>query len=191
MTPILGILASQISGKLGGGSSFDSIATQTVGSNVATVSFTSIPSTYKHLQIRFIGRDSDTGTSFDYTTLQYNSDSSSSNYTYHVLSGNGSAANGSGGGTGIVNYIVAGYLVAGGATASVFGAGIIDILDYANTSKYKTTRTLSGWDKNGAGNVALSSGVWLNTSAISSIVIGSQVGNLVPYTQFALYGVKG
>jgi hypothetical protein len=100
-------------------------------------------------------------------------------------------ANASGGGTGIINYNVGGYIVQGGATASVFGAGVIDILDYANTSKYKTIRTLSGWDKNGGGNVGLSSGLWLSTSAISSIVIGSQTGNLVTNTQFALYGIKG
>lgn len=191
MTPMLGIMASSISGSKANTNSYESIQTTTLSSSQATITFSSIPATYKHLQIRFIARDSDTGSTFDYTTLQYNGDTSTANYTYHVLSGNGATAAGSGGGTGIINYNVGGYIVAGGATASVFGVGVIDILDYANTSKYKTTRTLSGWDKNGAGSVGLSSGLWLSTSAISSIVIGSQAGNLVTYTQFALYGIKG
>lgn len=190
MSILPGIYASQITGHLST-NSYESIQTYTLSSSQATITFSSIPSTYKHLQIRFIARDSDTGTTFDYTTLQYNGDTSSANYTYHVLSGNGSAAAGSGGGTGIVNYSVGGYIAAGGNTANLFGAGVIDILDYANTSKYKTVRTLSGMDKNGAGWVHISSGLWLSTSAISSITVGSQTGSLVQYSQFALYGVKG
>jgi hypothetical protein len=54
--PILGIIASAITGNLVT-TSYESIATVTVGGGgAATVAFTSIPATYTHLQIRGIGR---------------------------------------------------------------------------------------------------------------------------------------
>jgi hypothetical protein len=65
----------------------------------------------------------------------------------------------------------------------------MDILDYANTNKFKTTRTLEGYDANGSGNVSLTSGLWQSTSAINSITI-TAVGTFNQYSQFALYGVK-
>jgi hypothetical protein len=77
-----------------------------------------------------------------------------------------------------------------------YSASIIDILDYANTNKYKTYRALTGIDKNGSGSIQLTSGVWRNTTAITSITITPQ-SNTSPtnqfqqYSQFALYGIKG
>ena len=185
--PILGIMASSMQGAVG---DYESIQTYVLSSSQATVTFSSIPGTYKHLQIRFIARDTSTGPDFDYATIQYNGNTSTSSYTYHTLSGNGASASTSGNGTGVIGYNLGGYIVSGNVTASRFGVGIIDILDYANTNKYKTTRVLSGWDSNGDGDVGLISGLFLSTSAISSIVIGSQVGDLSQYSSFALYGVK-
>jgi hypothetical protein len=83
-------------------------------------------------------------------------------------------------------------VAAGGSAASIFGVLVLDILDYANTSKTKTTRTLMGYDKNGAGKVTLTSGLWNNTSAISSISIVPKDGSSwAEYSSFALYGIKG
>jgi hypothetical protein len=187
--PILGIMASsRLSWEPAG--AYDSLATVTVGTAVSTITFAGIPSGYKHLQIRFLARNTGAGVDFDYATIQYNGNTSTASYTYHVLSGNGASASASGGGTGIIGYNVGGYIVAGGVAANRFGVGTIDILDYADTNKNKTTRIFSGWDNNGAGNVALISGLFLSTSAITSIVIGSQTGNLAQYSSFALYGIK-
>ena len=185
MTPILGIMASAISGNLWApGKDYDSIATTTLGSSTASVTFSSIPSTYRYLQIRASVQP----VSGDDLKLQFNSDTTAANYYTHYLNGGGASAGASGAST-YYTGIGLGYNAAG--LANVFGGHIIDILDYANTSKYKTTRTLCGSDYNGSGQVALLSGLWSSTAAITSIVISNRGGaNLTQYSSFALYGIK-
>lgn len=177
MTPILGIWASQ--GRVAG-TSFESIATVTVGAGgSSTVEFTSIPSTYTHLQIRQITSNTTDGDIY----MQFNNDTGS-NYTRHFLYGNGTNA-------------VAGNDLStqsGGYTTTTsgnFGGQIIDILDYANTNKYKTSRMLTGFDNNGSGFIVLYSGSWRNTAAVSSIKLLVTSGNFRQYSSFALYGIKG
>jgi hypothetical protein len=68
----------------------------------------------------------------------------------------------------------------------------MDILDYANTSKNKTIRMLSGNDRNGSGDIILISGLWASTSAINQIDLRLEsAANFAQYSQFALYGIKG
>jgi hypothetical protein len=188
MTPILGIMASGISGNLWApGKDFDSIATTTVGAtSVADITFSSIPSTYTHLQLRGIVRSS-RAFATDQFKMTFNSDSGT-NYSTHLLAGNGSSALAYSevSGTSIYNNAVPGAT----ATASVFGTIVIDILDYKDTNKYKTIRGLSGLDANGSGSIEFGSGLWRNTTAINTLKIVA-IGNLVQYTQFALYGIKG
>ena len=175
----------------GGGTSYESIATTTVGTGgQATISFTSIPSTYKHLQIRAIAKSNWSGNAVSYA-MTLNGDSAA-NYSYHELYGSGSAA--SAGGSASTSYMYAGVIL-GNSTANAFGAGVIDILDYADTNKYKTSRTLTGADINGTGGyVELMSSSWRSTSAVSSITLSliSGYGTLFSqYSSFALYGIKG
>lgn len=166
--------------------SFESIATLSVGSGgQANVEFTSIPSTYKHLQIRGIIR---TNRALGYDTMKITANGSTS-YSAHQLSGDGATPQGAGNGsrTSIDYNTIAGN----NATASVFAGVIIDVLDYANTTTNKTFRYLNGYDSNGSGYIALSSGALLSTSAISSIKIEPQSGTLLQqYTTFALYGLR-
>jgi len=172
---------------------FESIATVTVGSGgSASVSFTSIPGTYKHLQIRGLGRNSRATYANSGGVYQFNGDTGS-NYSWHSVQGDGSSATGRsfGATTGISTNSEA----ATGAPSNTFGAIIFDILDYANTNKYKTARALSGVDVNGTvagygGVVELVSGNWRSTSAITSITITADSPNYVQYTTFALYGIK-
>jgi hypothetical protein len=181
--PILGILASQISGRL---SSYESIATVTVGvGGQSSVTFSSIPSTYKHLQIRYIAKNTGTVTAYSIFNFTFNGDSAA-NYSAHQLYGNGSSA-GAGATTSTTSQLAPWIPYA--SYTNVFGAGVIDILDYANTSKYKTTRILGGFDSNGDGVVGLISGLWQSTAAVSSISF--TFSNFAQYSQFALYGVKG
>ena len=70
----------------------------------------------------------------------------------------------------------------------IFGTFIVDILDYANTNKYKTMRALDGFDANGSGYAVLWSGNWRSTSAVSTITITG--GTFAQYSSFALYGIK-
>lgn len=188
MSPILGIIASSIQPGLNA-TSFESIATVTVGSGgQANVEFTSIPSTYKHLQVRYIARTV-RGEAADDLHLQFNSDTGS-NYSYHYLQGTGSAATAGAGSSTTVMLIPT--APGNTATSNTFGAGVVDILDYANTNKYKTMRALGGDDRNGAGEILLESGSWRNTNAITTLTFkAASASNFAQYSTFALYGIKG
>jgi len=188
VSPILGIYASQISGHLFAPSgAYDSIATSTVGAGgAAYIEFTSIPSTYTHLQVRMLQRSDYAGT-FVGTAIRLNSDTGS-NYSFHVLTGDGSSA--SAGGYASMSDIDGASFSAASITSGVFGVGILDILDYANTNKYKTTRMLGGVDANGSGATNFWSGSWRNTAAVSTIRIYPGAGNYTQYSSFALYGIK-
>jgi hypothetical protein len=188
MTPILGILASAISGNLWApGKDYDSIATTTVGAGGASsITFSSIPSTYRHLQIRFIGRI----TTGSWADFQLTFNGSGTGYTRHQIEGDGASATAYGAAS-QTRIVIASGTTGSTQTAGVFGAGVTDILDYANTNKYKTVRSLSGGDNNGSGYVDLQSGLWMDTTAVSSITIQSGVNTLAQYTQAALYGIKG
>ena len=184
MSPILGIFASS---KAAAAGDFESIATVTVGSGgAANVEFTSIAADWTHLQIRSIARcTTNDGT---YMQLQFNSDTGS-NYALHNLFGNGSNAQAEGYANFSFGY--AGYISQNNQTASSFGVAVLDILDYKNTNKFKTTRSLNGSDVNGSGNVILSSSLWRSTNAITSIKLTPNSGNFAQYSHFALYGIKG
>jgi hypothetical protein len=182
--PILGIIASS---KLTAvPNSYESIATVTVGSGgQSDITFSSIPSGFKHLQIRGISNAS----SFADETVraQFNGDTGS-NYSWHTLYGSGTGAFSDFNG---VSSTYVGNFARTGDSSSIFGASIVDILDYDNTNKYKTVRSLAGQDSNGSGIIWLSSASWRNTNAITSIKIFPATGSFEQYTQFALYGIKG
>lgn len=171
---------------------FQSIATVSVGSGGATsAEFTSIPGTYKHLQIRLLARDT-RNASGDNFSLQYNSDTTAANYvSYHWILADGSTAAASAIASGVQGQHVIGEVSTAQTGASIFAASVIDILDYADTNKYKTLRNLNGLDKNGSGALTYSSGLWLSTNAITSIKIFGNNGNWAQYSHFALYGIKG
>ena len=169
------------------------IATTTVGSGgTSYVEFTSIPSTYTHLQVRILSRSPYSATvEFDSLTLRVNGDTGS-NYSYHGLRGNGSAASADANSS--VAFTKLAEQVDDAYGSSIFTGVVIDLLDYANTSKYKTFRSLGGADTNGAGSVALYSGLWQSTSAVTSLRFYSGTGlarGFNEYSSFALYGIKG
>ena len=191
MSSSVGIYASQISGHLAAPNSYASIATVTVGSGGASsITFSSIPSTYTHLQIRGIGglTGGTTGSS-DMAIFFNGTTANNSNFSQHRLYGTGSSAQ---------SDYYSGYIVSGrfsfntDANSGIFGATVIDILDYTNTNKYKTVRSLTGVDSNGAGIVGLTSGLWQSTSAITSITLNDGFGgsNWHQYSSFALYGIR-
>jgi len=155
---------------------FESIATVTPYTTTTTVEFNSIPSTYTHLQIRALVMGS------AYSTLRFNSDTTTSNYRSHYLGGQGTV-------TFAGSDANQAYFANGGSTNGF--VAIVDILDYANTNKYKTQRTSSGWDNSGSGEVYLTSSLWMSTAAISSIKITSASGTFASGSYFALYGIKG
>ena len=173
MSPILGILASARPSV----GDFESIATVTL-SSANSVTFSSIPQTYKHLQIRGISNAS------SWIQLVMNS-TTSANYSRHELRGSGSSASADGNGNGDLIFALG-----GGSTYPT--AFVMDILDYTSTNKYKTAKTLYGSDQNGSGYVGLTSGAYYsNLNAITSLTFYAYaLGNLASGTTLALYGIK-
>ena len=185
--PILGIMASAMSANL---NSYESIATTTLSSTTASITFSSIPATYTHLQIRYFARGTSTAQDRDTNNVIFNSDSGS-NYARHFLFGTGSSATADAAASTTGFYTGLSDTTTAISGSNIFGTGVLDILDYANTNKYKTVRILSGQDQNNtSGRIFLVSGLWQSTSAITTITIAPLVGSFVQYSSFALYGIK-
>ena len=180
--PILGTLASSVQ-KITG--SFEPIATATGTGSSGTITFSSIPNTYKSLQIRCLAF----GSVLNQNTMiiRFNSDSGS-NYARHVMYNIGTDVYAFGGANttfiGLGNYSKQ-------LNSTYPTAAIVDIHDYASTSKNKTVRSIGGLDENSSGEVTLQSGVWRNTSSIDSISILTPGQNFTTNTVFSLYGIKG
>ena len=192
MAPILGIMASQITGHLWAPSgAYDSIATFTTTGSAQGVTFSSIPQTYTHLQLRCFVRDQAAAPNPDYLLTQING-VTTAQYSNHALFGNGSTVTADAfnisayGFCGPLAYVSGAY-----SSANVYSPVIIDILDYTNTNKFKTLRSLGGFDSNGSGTVGLFSGLWRSTAAINSIYISTANNNEVAGSVYALYGIKG
>ena len=165
-------------------SSFESIASSTLGSAGASISFSSIPSTYKSLQLRCTLYYANTGTNG--ARLRLNSDTGA-NYATHILFGDGATVTAAG--TSSTNQIDIGT-TNGNDKSSIRSVFIIDIHDYASTTKNKTVRTFSGVDMNGSGYVYLTSGLWINTAAVNSVLLRPDGGSFDTGSSVALYGVK-
>ena len=191
MSPILESIGSVKGfgwGALLASSSFESIATVTAAGGETSLTFSSIAGTYKSLQIRGIMRASSTGTNLFFRL------NSVSSYTSHRLKGNGTTASAAGQ-TGRTNYQMEGA-AGSGTGASMFGVFLVDIIDYASTSKNKTIRSISGLDDNSGAtssfitlNSALADGLGL--TAVTSIVFTPELGTFSAGTTLALYGIKG
>jgi hypothetical protein len=188
------VLGSLSSGVAASTSSYESIASATGTGSSGTITFTSIPSTYASLQIRYIAKESTTASAFCRNVyVQFNSDTGT-NYVYHNLKGNGSTASATGatGNDGI--YFLDAVPSSHSTLTNITGVAITDIHDYASTTKNKTLRSIVGVDANIAStdySLQLYSGLWLNTNAITSISIKTTSGNFTTASTFALYGIKG
>lgn len=166
------------------------IATALVGSGgTSSIVFNDIPQTYKHLQIRGISKDGN-ASSGPALVVNYNGDIST-NYKSHFLEGQGTSASAFAAGGTVYGYV--GYPTPGAANSLMFAATIIDILDYTNVNKYKTTRSLSGYDTNNTvnGYIDFVSNLWMSTNPITSIQLTLQGDPFTQYSRFSLYGIKG
>ena len=120
--------------------------------------------------------------------MQFNTDTAT-NYSTHRLYGYGSSAGADASAS--TNGISFATILADGNLASCYSGSVCDILDYADTNKYKTTRSLAGGDYNTGGMMFLTSGNWRSTTAVTSITLFPSSGNWKQYSSFALYGIKG
>ena len=183
--PLLGIYAASVQKA---STAFESIATATGTGSSGTITFSNIPQTYQHLQLRIIAR-SDAASTFSRQGRLNNFNGVSTSCAFHRLEGTGSVVNASGN-TGFT-YMNLFRTSGASATSNVMGVAIIDIHDYASTTKNKTFRSFAGIDNNDTnGFVQLDSGVLLTTDAISSFDVIAQSGNFTTATTIALYGIK-
>lgn len=172
--------------------SFESIASFAGTGSGSSILFSSIPQTYKHLQLRIIARDAYTGGTATSTTgtMIFNGDGTSL-YSRHQMQGDGTNTQSTGNSTGTSMQP---YMVSYGPSTSVYGVTIIDIHDYTNTAKFKTVRSFMGSDGNVAdGNwtVRLGSSNYRSTNAITSIEFATLISGFATGSVFSLYGIKG
>ena len=193
LNSLIPIIAS--SGGSVAGAAFESIATVTAAGGETLLSFTSIPGTYQHLQIRGLYRDSRTTNSSGVLSLkmQFNSDTTDANYAEHNLYGSGSAV----AATGSTSYPYIGLGISTGPSGqtTTYGANIIDIQNYASTTQNKTSRIFAGSNQNSTTandeRIQVESALWLSTTAITRIDLRSIYVSFAAGTTFALYGIKG
>jgi hypothetical protein len=186
--PILGTIASSTQQGLST-TSFQSIETKTIsGSSAASVEFTSVPSTYKNLQIRFMAKTVNGGVSSSAVRIEYNSDTTTANYYSGYWLSNGITFNTAQ--TAGPNY---GFWIpnSGAVASSGFGYGVIDIFDYTNTNKFTQSMSNSGYADSNYTQVHQSSQAWRNTTTPTTIRLTPYDGNIAVGSYFALYGIEG
>lgn len=196
MSPIpLGFWATAGAGGAAAGS-YELISTAYGDGSSVNVTFSSVPSIYKHLQLRVTTRTNAGGFYNDWLRMRFNGVTTNS-YSGHNLFGNGSSVSSNSDLNRSSMQDIA--RVAGNlATTGVYGATVIDILDYASTTKNKTVRVFGGYHEDTSSNyyVNLSSAFYMSTDAVSSISLLSLVSNagagyFTTGSRFSLYGIRG
>ena len=184
---LLGILNSQVSG--GGAGAYDLLETQVLTSSASSVTFTGLGSysDYKHLQVRMVARNGATAGADKWVYLTLNGDTGS-NYASHRLQGNGSSVF-SNAYTSRANMVAA-LITSSASGTQGFGSALIHLLDFGNSSKNTTIRSLNGM-ADSANLIALYSGFWNNTNAVTSLTLAPEDNSFITGSRFSLYGIRG
>jgi hypothetical protein len=166
-------------------STYEPIATQTLGSAASSVTFSSIPGTYTDL-VLVLG-DLKAGISSNTVCVRYNSDSGT-NYSYTILTGTGSVAQSARASDQTYSFF-GGYNV--GVDGTYPSTVIGHIMNYANTTTYKTGLSRYGIEKAGSGGESqVIVNLWRSTAAITSVTVATFTGNWSIGSVFSLYGIK-
>ena len=160
------------------GNTYTSIATQTLGSAAASVTFSSIPSTYTDLVLVTSAYSASAAQNFQ---LQYNADTTST-YSYITCFGDGA---------GVYSYKPSNQSqleYAGNSDTTSPTLCILNIQNYSNTTTYKTT--LVRWN-DPIRNAGMLVGLWRSTAAINSIkiMVSNSTVNMSAGSTFTLYGI--
>ena len=184
----LGFWAASGAGSGAATGAYELISTLTGSGNPTSFTFSSIPSTYKHLQLRVVARNSSGNAGTQQTALRLNSDSTTS-YANHYLWGRSSTVQtGFNNATSIDTYSYPDNL----ATANIYATSIIDILDYTASTKNKTVKTMTGTTETSLPTIAFMSGLWPSTAAITSVTwLSLNARTFETATRVSLYGIKG
>ncbi len=183
----------------GANPSMELITSTFLAQDTATVTFSSIPQIYQHLQIRWTGRNTQSWGATGAANMHWYQMNGvvTASYSAHGLRGNGSSAS-------AISYTSIDSIRSTTSLANAFGtsgsysAGVTEILDYTSTSKNKTLRALTGYTSNTTeiGGVDLTSGALYRLDAITSITMGAGNGPgaggvFASGSRFSLYGIKG
>ena len=186
----LGILAVAGAGA-SGPTDFQLIQTVSLTTDTSSVSFTSIPQTFRHLQLRIVAKNN---TNNNTSLIMRMNNSSSTVYNGHYLVGDGNSAFSSGYNFAYVDLgIYTRMILAQTQDTNIFNAGIMDILDYANSSKNTTIKMFHGaaGSSGGGASIVLASGIYGQTTPVSSIQLFPDSNSFATGSRFSLFGIKG
>jgi hypothetical protein len=160
-------------------STYIPIATQTLTAAVASVTFSNIPNTYTDLVV-IINAGGSVNTNI---SMRFNGDSAS-NYSITAIAGDGTASSNR------RTSQTAMRLDENAYTGTTLAASnlIVSIMNYANTTTYKTVLSRSN---NAAVGTSAIVGLWYATAAaINQVAINSVSGNWITGSSFTIYGIK-
>jgi len=164
-------------------STYEPIATTTLGSAATTITFSSIPATFTDLRLVWTVRAT---SSSNFPLVTFNNDTGT-NYSWTRLYGDGTSAasqrNTSRAGIGIL------WLTEVSSAADTFNLLTLDVFSYAG-STYKTSLTTASADKNGSGTVERAVALWQSTSAINRLDLTASSSTFTAGTTATLYGIK-
>jgi hypothetical protein len=161
------------------GNTYVAIATQTLGTAAASVTFSSIPSTYTDL-VLISSPENNTSESLYF---KINGDTGSS-YSTTYMTGNGTAASSARQANNTTGILAGAPNV--GLSSTVYGSSIIQVMNYSNATTYKTA--LCRWGLASAETNA-TVGLWRSTAAITSLTILVVSGTFSVGSTFSLYGI--
>lgn len=156
------------------------LATVTLGTAAASVTFSSIPATYRDLIVVFAGAATGTPTN---TLIRLNSDTGS-NYSSVMARGNGSNAASSSTTTTGAWFIMQGETL-GTAQSNAIG----QIMDYSATDKHKTILSRANNNNTAGPSVEMTASRWANTAAVTAVQVYVLSNNFASGSTFSLYGV--
>lgn len=162
------------------------IASNTLSSSAASVTFSSIPATYTDLVCRVTARGTSTTTT-EVLRLELNADASSL-YSYTLLGGDGTSAFSSRGSA--LSYIENYYTSADGATANTFGSLELYLPSYTASQNKPMSVTAMAENNVSAVKIGATAGLYRSTSAITSIKFTFASNNIASGSSFFLYGLK-
>jgi hypothetical protein len=164
------------------GGTYESIASQTLTSAAASITFSSIPATFTDLRLVLSATVSSAG---QIALMQFNGDTAT-NYSYRHVEGNGATTSSSSAQTQSSISLATGA----GLSLTIPVLHAVDIFQYKNTGMFKTALVSLAGDQNGSGNVRNSIGLWRSTAAITSLVLSLSAGNFAIGTTAELIGIS-
>lgn len=193
--PLVGTVASGISGHLAAATGFWSIASyKTSGAGSTSYTFSAIPNIYKHLQLRISTQSGDSSSNLDPIRITLNGDSTSSYYYTELYAGPGGTFDNSRTNGTPISYLPCATAYPNGAPVNSLAIATIDFIDYNKTTKTKSVRSLYGVKDNSStstlNKIAVFNGVWNNTAAISSITLTTTSGTQFLNPTISLYGIS-